>query len=76
MYSLIRARYTYSDEPTTVVEEPAFAAKDIESALTNLEKETLHESWYNVLESEFQKPYFKKASNAAMDPLDISLKLL
>ncbi|TFK45995.1 uracil-DNA glycosylase [Heliocybe sulcata] len=28
-------------------------------ALENLEKDTLHESWYKVLEPEFSKPYFR-----------------
>jgi hypothetical protein len=55
-----------SDAPTTVVEDPVATGEDVESALAKLEQETMHESWYNVLEGEFGKPYFKKVSITAM----------
>ena len=54
-----------SEEVTTVVEtiakEPIPSTGDeIVDGINNLEKDTMHESWYKALRGEFQKPYFKE----------------
>lgn len=53
-----------SEEVTTVVdtvaEEPIPATGDeITDGINNLEKDTMHESWYKALQGEFKRPYFK-----------------
>lgn len=55
-----RRKVESSDATTTTVDGPAFSDEDVEAALNDLEKDTLDESWYNVLEPEFKKPYFNK----------------
>jgi len=59
-----RRKVSESEKVTTLVE--AVAEEDIPStgdevvdAINNLEKDTMHESWYKALQGEFQKPYFK-----------------
>jgi hypothetical protein len=49
---------------TTVVEavvEETFPPTGDETVdfINNLEKDTMHESWYKALQGEFRKPYFK-----------------
>ena len=56
-------QYPNSEEVTTVVEavaeEPAPATGDeVVDGINNLEKDTMHESWYKALQGEFKKPYF------------------
>ncbi|KAG6894862.1 uracil DNA glycosylase, partial [Termitomyces sp. T32_za158] len=36
------------------------AAVDVEQRLASLERDTMGESWFQVLEPEFEKPYFRK----------------
>lgn len=53
-----------SEEITTVVEAIAEertppTGDEVVDAVSNLEKDTMHESWYKALQGEFQKPYFK-----------------
>lgn len=60
-----------SEEVTTVVEtaaeEPTPATGDeIVDGINNLEKDTMHESWYKALQGEFRKPYFKDVRAFAM----------
>jgi hypothetical protein len=57
-------QWSDSEEVTTVVEtateEPILATGDeVVDGINNLEKDTMHESWYKALQGEFKKPYFK-----------------
>ena len=57
-------QYTDSEEVTTIVEPVAdehipSTGDEVVDAINNLEKATMHESWYKALQGEFQKPYFK-----------------
>ncbi|KAG6814293.1 hypothetical protein H0H92_013418 [Tricholoma furcatifolium] len=49
-----------SPAPVSSASTSATAGSDIEQRLESLERETMHESWFNALQSEFQKPYFRK----------------
>jgi len=63
-------RCSDSEEVTTVVEtvaeEPIPPTGDeVVDGINNLEKDTMHESWYNALQGEFRKPYFKNVCASA-----------
>ncbi|GLB35069.1 putative excises uracil residues from the DNA which can arise as a result of misincorporation of dUMP residues by DNA polymerase or due to deamination of cytosine [Lyophyllum shimeji] len=45
---------------TTTSLLPAAALPDIKERIESLEKDTMESSWYNALETEFEKPYFRK----------------
>jgi len=60
-----------SQEVTTlaeaVAEESSPATGDeVVDGINNLEKDTMHESWYKALQGEFQKAYFKNVRASAM----------
>lgn len=57
-------RYYNSEEATTVVEavteeRTPSTGDEVVDAINDLEKDTMHASWYNALQGEFQKSYFK-----------------
>ncbi|KAF9792244.1 uracil-DNA glycosylase [Thelephora terrestris] len=59
-----RRKVSESEEVSTVVEPAAEESipptgDEVVDFIDNLEKDTMHESWYEALQGEFQKPYFK-----------------
>jgi len=57
----------------TVAKEPIPSTGDeVVDGVNNLEKDTMHESWYKALQGEFQKPYFK---NVCASTISFSLVL-
>jgi uracil-DNA glycosylase len=62
-----------SEEVTTVVEPAAEESipptgDEVVDSINNLEKDTMHESWYEALQGEFQKPYFKNVRAPQYSP--------
>jgi hypothetical protein len=62
-----------SEEVTTVIEAAAEefippTGDEVVDGINNLEKETMHESWYKALQEEFQKPYFKDVRASQLEP--------